>query len=301
MTRRDRPLCADISRHAGEPLAATASRVEHWILIEYPGLWSRDVLGGSRLAPALKEHLQEQLARLPHSRLLFVRRPQRRRTERRNVYVARTHEHGGDAFGLEIGDYDELRRLDAVAVLDGGGERVVDPLLVVCTHGKRDRCCARYGRPLYDRLRDAVPEEWLWQSTHLGGDRFAGNLVCLPDGLFFGRIDATGAWSVLDEFLAGRIDLEHYRGRSAYTFPQQAAERAVREVTGLRGLADVSLVSSEQAAPRDWTIRFAAAGEVHEIQVTREDGALTYLTCDAPTLKHPRHFVATATRVVRGS
>jgi hypothetical protein len=301
MTRRDRPLCADISRQAGEPLNATASRVEYWILIEYPGLWSRDVLGGSRLAPQLKEHLHEQLARLPHARLLFVRRPQRRGTQRRNVYVARTHEHGGDAFSLEIGDYDELRQLDAVGVLGGGGERVVDPLLVVCTHGKRDRCCARYGWPLYDRLRDAVPEDWLWQSTHVGGDRFAGNLVCLPDGLFFGRVDAAGAWSVLDEYLAGRIDLAHYRGRSAYTFPQQAAERAVREATGLRGLADVRLVSSEQSTPREWTIRFAAGGEVHEIQVTREDGELTYLTCDAPTLKHPRHFVATAARVVSGS
>jgi hypothetical protein len=301
MTRRDRPFCADISREAGEPLAATASRVEHWILIEYPGLWSRDVLGGSRLAPGLKEHLQKQLGRLPHARLLFIRRPQRIGTQRRNVYVARTHEHGGDAFGLEIGDYDELRRLDAGAVLDGGGERVVDPLLVVCAHGKRDRCCARYGRPLYERLRDAVPGDWLWQSTHLGGDRFAGNLVCLPDGLFFGRLGPAGAWSVLDEYLAGRIDLAHYRGRSAYTFPQQAAERAVREATGLRGLADLRLVSSVQSAPREWTVRFAASGELYEIRVARQDGPLTYLTCDAPALRHPRHFVATATRVVSGS
>jgi hypothetical protein len=301
MTPRDRPFCADISRQAAESLAATASRVEHWILIEYPGLWSRDVVGASNLAPAIKQHLQEQLARVPSARLLFIRRPQRRRPERRRVYVVRTREDGGDVFGFAIAGYEELRQLDVMAVLEGGAERLVDPLLVVCTHGKRDRCCARYGRPLYDRLRDAVPDEWLWQSTHLGGDRFAGNVVCLPEGLFFGRVDAAGAWSVVDEYLAGRVELAHYRGRSSYTFPQQAAERAVRETTGLRGLADLRLVSSTQPAPREWTIRFAAAGELYEVQVAREDGELTYLTCDARMLKHPRLFVARAMRLVSGS
>ena len=186
-------------------------------------------------------------------------------------------------------------------MLDGAGQRVDDPLLVVCTHGKRDRCCARYGRPLYDGLRDAVPEDWLWQSTHLGGDRFAGNLVCLPEGLFFGRVGAEGAWTVLDEYLAGRVDLEHYRGRSSYSFPQQAAERAVREATGLRGLSDLRLVSSAAAGAAEWTVRFAAGAEVYETRVTREDGELMYLTCDAQELKHPRRFVATAAAAVSRS
>ena len=69
--------------------------------------------------------------------------------------------------------------------------------------------------------------------THIGGDRFAGNLVCLPEGLYYGRVDREAAGSVLDEHLAGRLLLEHYRGRSIYTFPVQAAERSVREATGL--------------------------------------------------------------------
>jgi hypothetical protein len=299
MTQRGRPFCADISRQSGEPLAATASRVDHWLLIEYPGLWSRDVLGGSRLSTRLKSHLDEQLARLSHARLLFIRRPERRGGgDRRLVYVVQTREDGGDVHRLEIGDYAALLDLDVVDVLEGASDLFADPVLVVCTHGKRDRCCARYGRPLYERLRDALPGEWLWQATHLGGDRFAGNLVCLPQGLFFGRVDTGEVWTVLDEYLAGRIALEHYRGRSCHSFPQQAAERAVREATGLSGIDDLRLISSLKTGPREWEVRFAAGGMTHEVRVVREDGALTYLTCDADTLKHPRRFVAAGERIV---
>ena len=42
--------------------------------------------------------------------------------------------------------------------------------------------------------RAARPDrsEWVWQCTHVGGDRFAGNLVCFPEGLFFGRVGLGG-------------------------------------------------------------------------------------------------------------
>ncbi len=294
MAEPSRPLCADISTEVGEPLTATASRVEHWLLIEYPGLWSRDVLGASLLPAGVKEHLRAELARLPHARLLFVRRPDRRGAGRRRVYLGRTGEADGTLVTLEVGSYEELAALDVAAALEGGaGARRLDhPLLVVCTHGKRDRCCARYGRPVYERLREAAPEEWLWQSTHLGGDRFAGNLVCLPHGLYFGRVGSETAWDILDEYLAGRIALSQYRGRSCYTFPQQAAERAIRDETGLRGLDDLSLLTCTERGAGEWLVRFQAGREPRELLVRREEGELTYLTCDATTLRHPRRFVA---------
>ncbi len=293
MAEQSRPLCADLSREAGEPLSATASRIDHWLLIEYPGLWSRDVLGGSGLTPAVKAHLRGQLAALPHARLLFIRRPDRRGAEARCVYVARTSETGGEVWALEVADYGELTGTDFGAVVNGAGlATLLDaPLFVVCTHGKRDRCCARYGRPVYERLREAIPEGSLWQSTHLGGDRFAGNLVCLPHGLYFGRVGPDAAWGIVDDYLAGAISLDHYRGRSSYSFPQQAAERAVREATGLTGLDDLRLLSCDEQGPGRWAVRFEAGGAAYDVVVRREEGELTYLTCDAVTLRHPRRFV----------
>ena len=293
-----RPLCAEISSEAAEPLRATASRIDHWLLVEYTGLWSRDVLARSRLPAEAKAQLRAQLARLSPARLLFIRRPDRRASERRRVYVVRTGEGERAAWGFEIGDYAELATLDVEAILaDGGGvaTAVPHPLLVVCTHGKRDRCCARYGRPLYERVREWVNEDWVWQSTHLGGDRFAGNLVCLPEGLYFGRVGAD-AWALLDEYLAGRILLERYRGRSCHTFPAQAAERAVRDTTGLTGFADVTVDSVRRAGDAGWLVRVVAGGSQYDVDVRLHKGDLTYLTCDAMTLQHPRRYVAAPPR-----
>ncbi len=60
-----RPFCADLSRENDEPLAATASRIDNWFLIEYRGLWTREALPGSGLSDQVKQHLRDQVARGP--------------------------------------------------------------------------------------------------------------------------------------------------------------------------------------------------------------------------------------------
>jgi hypothetical protein len=286
-----RPFCADISGETAEPLTATASRIDTWILIEYRGLWSRDVLGGSLFSERVKAALREQLEALPRSRLLFVRRPERRARDGRMVFVARSREGASALHGLEIAEAEDLAELDLAALTNA----VDHPLLVVCTHGKRDRCCARYGRPLYDWVREAAEEGWVWQSTHVGGDRFAGNLVALPHGLYFGRVAPRDVWPLLDDYCAGRIYLQCYRGRSCYPFPVQAAEHAIRSATGAVGIDELRLSSSARRGSDSWRVRFAVSsrGEEHDAEVVRQAGDLTYLTCDAEALKHPRRYVVT--------
>jgi hypothetical protein len=288
-----RPFCADLARENGEPLSATASRVDHWILIEYRGLWNRDLLGGSILSDALKAHLRAQLDSASRARLLFIRRPDRRDHPRFALFYGSTPERGGRFYALEFERHDDLVDLDLAACLagaDSAGVPLDHPLLVVCTHGKRDRCCAKFGRPLYDEVCEQAERDWVWQSTHVGGDRFAGNLVCLPAGLYFGRVEPGDVWSLLDELLADRIALERYRGRCSYTFQEQAAEREVRERTGLRGVDDLRLVGSE--ASRDGrAIRFTAGGADYEVDVVTELGEPTYLTCDAARPVRPPRYI----------
>ncbi len=300
----DRPPCAELSRERAEPLAATASYVEHWILLEYRGLWPADLIGGSGLADQVKAHLRAQLAALRRSRLVFIRRPERRRRRDHALYFGRTSEHGPRFYGVAFEDYEEVRSVDFAATLSGAGNGaaapVDHPLLVVCTHGKRDRCCATYGRPLYEEVREQVEPDWVWQATHVGGDRFAGNLVCLPEGVYFGRVALDEVAPLLREYLAGRIYLDRYRGRSCFPFAVQAAEKAVRERAGLTRFDDVSLMYFEHRESR-WHVRFEArlSGDVHELVVDAEDGEATYLTCSAVALKHPRRFVATEHRIRR--
>lgn len=46
----------------------------------------------------------------------------------------------------------------------------------------------------------------------MGGNRFAANLVVLPDGAYYRGLDATSAVEVVERHLPGRVDVEHLRG-----------------------------------------------------------------------------------------
>ena len=299
-----RVFCSELSHANGEPLWATASRVDHWILVEYRGVWARDELAGSLLAPAVKEHLRAQLGRLSRSRLLFVRRTERRGRPELAVFYGRTAERDAWFRRVEIDGHDDLLELDFATALAGGddahrvGRPLEHPLLVVCAHGKRDPCCARSGRPLYEGLREAADEEWVWQSTHVGGDRFAGNLVCFPEGVYYGRVTRLSALAVLAEHLSGRIALEHYRGRCCHSAPVQAAEREVRRMTGLLGIGEVAAAGVTRVAEDAWRVRLLAAGVRYELEVAAEQGELTLLTCASPTAKSPRRFVVRSERAL---
>ncbi len=298
-----RPLCADVSSASGEPLAATASRIEHWLLVEHGGYWPYDPLDATVLAGAVRDHLVAQLGRLENSRLLLIKRPGRVRGERVRVVYGCTPERGRRFYTLLVERHDELTGLDFAAALRGEaaafGEPLEHPLLVVCTHGKRDRCCARYGQALCQALHDSARSAWVWQSSHVGGDRFAGNLVCLPEGLYFGRVGRAGLDSVLSAYVGGRIELDHYRGSSCYPVPVQAAELAVRRATGLVGFHDVRLLGLRRGAEETWTVRFLAevAGVVHEVEVAADPAPPAYLTCRAERQHRARRWLVREHRV----
>jgi hypothetical protein len=283
-----REYCRDAALENAEPLVGTASRVDHWILVEYRGLWNRDVLPGSGLSDQVKQRLREQAAARPHTKLLFIRRTERRGRPELRVFWGSSPERGAALFHAELESHDDLLDLDLTAP----GSPFESPLLLVCTHGKHDPCCARHGRPLYQALTELVEDERVWQVSHVGGDRFAGNLIALPQGLYFGRVAAAEAWAVLDEYLAGRIHLGHYRGRCAYSFAVQAAERAVRESAGLLGIGDLELVAERPV------VVFRGGGRLFEVDVTAAPGPLGYLTCSSQTLRRPRHYAA---RILRES
>ena len=284
-----RPLCAETSRAHAESLHATASRVDTWILVEYRGLWAHDAVDGSTLSRELKDYLVGERLRLPRSRILFVRRSDRRSTDGLVAYIARSTRNERELRCLELERHDDLIGLD----LATAGEPVDHPLFLVCTHGKHDRCCAKLGRPLYDAVRDQVEEGWAWQSSHVGGDRFAGNLVVLADGVYYGRVDPAEAWPVVAAALERRVHLPLYRGRSCYGFAAQAAEIAVREATSLLGVDEVRVRSIVRDGER-WRVDVGAAGTAYEVEVQVEEGAPTHLTCSTVKLSRPKHYVADA-------
>jgi hypothetical protein len=282
-----RRFCSDVSREHGEALTATASRVDRWILIEYHGAWGRNAVDSSGLSPEVKAHLADRAHALRPSKVLFIRRRERRAADGIHVYWGSSEARGPWLTSTVVDAYPDLIGLD----FDVPSGHVPHPLLLVCTHGKHDACCAKYGPATYEAIRELVDEGWVWQCSHIGGDRFAGNVVCLPEGVYYGRVGAGDALALLAEHLAGRVQLDLYRGRSSYSFRVQAAERAVREASGALGLADLELRST---AP----IVFRAGDTDYEVEVDVELGELAQLTCNAAALSRPWRYVA---RILRES
>ena len=293
-TRPDstKPLCAETSLAHAEPLHATASRVDTWILLEYRGLWAHDAVDGSTLSEAVKAHLVETRRRLPQTRILFVRNAERRNRDGLTAFIARSTLTERQLRRVAFDRYEDLVDVDLAAA----GEALDQSLFLVCTHGKHDRCCAKFGRPLYDAVREQVEDEWVWQSSHVGGDRFAGNLVVLPDGAYYGRVEPPEAWAVVEATLERRVHLPLYRGRSCYGFAAQAAELALREQTGLLAIDDVIVRSLVQGADC-WVAEAAADGRVYEVVVRVEEGAPTHLTCSTTRLSRPKRYVGEILRV----
>jgi hypothetical protein len=270
--------CSLRSLAAGEPLAGTASTIRHWLLIEHAGPWGRDGLLDARLPAGLGRELRD-LERRTGARVLLIRKPDR------------FPEYGDDTLICFAVDTREawlgstvLDRIEDAADLDpreresfaSGPARA--PLFVICTHGRRDPCCAERGRPLAEAAA-ATDREVIWESTHVGGDRFAGNLVAFPHGLYFGRVGPEEVADLMHAYRDGRIaPLHRYRGRSSQAFHVQAADRAVRDQLGLDRIDDVVRVRETRRGDRADVGCDTPLGPV-VVHLERVSGTPMRLTC----------------------
>lgn len=228
--------CSELSLAAGLPLAGTATRADRWLLVEHHGLWGRDPVPDTELPLPVRDVLEAF-----DGRVLLVRHPGRPTSRGVVAFRANTTEEGGELRRIELERLEEIAAVD----LEESGEVVDVPLVLVCTHRRRDACCARRGVPAFNALRVHVPTEQLWRSSHHGGHRFAANVLALPDGIQLGRVRPGDAERVATALLERRIALDHFRGRSLHAPEVQAADAALRRLDGLDRVRDVRLVEHD--------------------------------------------------------
>jgi hypothetical protein len=264
--------------------------VRSWLLIEVHGSWGRDAVVGSELGPHAPAVWREAM-RARGIRVITIRRD------------LETH-HGGSGTGVRLVHvvagrpgvtaararrrtvehlHHVVRATESLASGAGSGagwEDDDEPYALVCTNGRHDPCCATFGRPLVRALRASRWADRVWECSHIGGDRFAGNLLLLPESLYFGRCDGTGAERVLAEHDAGRLDLDAFRGRSTFTIVEQAAEHFVRTELGLAALDAIR--SAESVGNGQVRVEVDRDGHEESLLVTVDRSrvpAATALTC----------------------
>lgn len=284
----DRPRCSAESVARDEPVFATASLVSSWLLIEQSGAWGPDALTDSKFPDDVAAELESKASGV---RILLIRH---RTASGADPVYFKAHSGGeGSAPSLVVNplpDPSVLLALDMEALSGGDtgpGTPVDHPLFLVCTHGRHDICCADNGRPLYRAMSSARPDR-TWEVSHLGGDRFAGNLLVLPRGDYFGRVSPEDAEGLVSSYESGRLDLAHHRGRSIQPRLVQAAEHLVRESHALDRFDDLTLTAYRRPEHDLAEVVFRwPDGSVRVEVAARHQPQEVYMTCRAENPGHP--------------
>ena len=263
-----------------EQLAGTAAHEVTHLLIEHRGAWGRKAFAESDLPAHVRTTVAERADALG-VRISLIRRHGRRRPETGfRVYGAHAAPGREQLGTIRLEDPEQLLDLDLKAWAQGrmvGLEPVRHPLLLVCTNGRRDTCCAEFGRPIVRELHRVHPEE-TWEITHLGGHRFAGAMLTLPRGFSYGRLDPTSALDVAARTFADEVEPAHLRGRVGHPQAVQVAEIHLLRETGRRD-PDVLSVVEVVETDTGCTVIFTLDGEPVSVTVGREKGPAVRKSC----------------------
>lgn len=241
--------CSDAARERRDPLLGTAPPQRRLLLVEQDGGWGSDALASLAVPDDLREQIRGRTDRVA-TRVMLIRRPGRQSSSvcsLRSWCVVDTEGREGHRVTWGTWSYptDLLTAVERAEELaaweregsaapsgrDDGTRRRThsppgddEPLLLVCTNGRKDLCCAVRGRPVALALAQRWPEQ-TWECTHTGGDRFAANVLLLPDGAIYGGLDPDSALTAVEAHRGGRPGAvqQHLRGRMGFPRPVQAA------------------------------------------------------------------------------
>ena len=277
--------CADAARERADPLAGSAPPTRRWLLLEHSGPWRIEAITGAGIDPAVLSVLTGRAG--SDTRILLVRRPGRidRQAPRRWILAGLD---SATVTGQWLQDQDLLDAADALIsplpAIAPPANAQAEPMILVCTHGIHDVCCALRGRPVASALSTQWPE-LVWECSHVGGDRFAPNLIVLPDGFYYGNLDPESAHATVEAHLGGTVLPDRLRGMARFVPPVQAAVITAYQRYGPLGPSDVTIRATEHIGPHhghgsetfvDLVIEpLQQRVRVHVLSVRRADAQLT--------------------------
>lgn len=274
--------CSQSSREDREPLIGTAPTDTRFLFVEHAGPWGRAAVEESRLP----DDVRAQLAGTNGVRVQLIRRHGGRSGPGVRVFAAAADPTAAE--GRAHLESALLDRPEALLDLDLAGFATSgtlglpayhDELWLVCTNGRRDLCCADLGRTTTAALAARWPDG-TWETTHLGGHRFAATLLALPSLVTLGRLLPHEAVTFCTDVAQGRVPHDHSRGRAGWPPVGQVADHHVRSELGLEPAAAIRLVDVEGD-----DVTLSVAGEDWRVTVTTRSGEARRQSCADDTPK----------------
>lgn len=288
MLSKDQFCCHQTEQYK-TPLYGSAPYYRYLLLIEINEPYAKDALSGSTLPDEIKEHLQTQADLLGDTKVLLIKNKQYEKGEIRCFFVDNVaripivYAHTVTTYHGLLFDWLSFMRNTTPHT---------KPMYLVCTNGKRDKCCAKFGLPIYENLGSQVPSNQVWECSHFGGHRLAPTLITLPNNLCYGNLNLPDLPHLIKATEQQQVWLPKLRGRCAYTATQQAADYFLRQQLQITQFADLQLLLHQQPDTTNKHLHQTTflhlptqQSFVVQQQVVKSDYAV-YGSCNKPEKKH---------------
>lgn len=222
--------CSEWSRLQQVNPAGTAGSYSGFLLVDWPLPWPRDVSEIAQLG-AVAAMARESSVRVQ----AVVPQPE----QPLRVAFYRWEASKGAYAGLEA-PASAGSAATAETFLGGSVPAGAAPIevtdVLVCGHGRRDRCCGSLGTALEVELKATGRLDGRYRvrrTSHTGGHRFAPTAVVLGEGTCWGYLDVDILIAVLEKSGSPSDVAGCYRGAPGLDSPQaQALEAALLEKVG---------------------------------------------------------------------
>lgn len=288
-------VCSDHSRTIGESMLGSAPTAWVWFLLEYDKAWGYDAIDESLIPDKVKQHLLTSMDALNPARTLIIKQNASTPSNRKSFYVAVANE-SPKMYKIPLGSYEAIVDLDLIALAKGEAQyerfRTEDSIWLTCTNGMRDQCCSRQGGAVYSAFKDIIGDA-AWQCSHVGGHRFASNVVHFPSGIFYGRIEPQDASALIDANKKRGMLHTNLRGRACYPKPAQAAEGLLRERKALLQGRDLRIKGIDEIDDKHWSVRFSEKGgqRTYELKIRKfESSDQIFISCLGEKLAPPTTY-----------
>lgn len=241
--------CSQLTRQSGNSLSGTGLTYENYLVVECPPPWNSYDLETPRIPDNLRAIGDEIYGNRPvKNRILLIYNPLYHQENTLRVLTFQkppgfTQGYIGQEF--LVSDINEVASLAETCFKTppeaGDTNALKTRDILICTHGQNDQCCARYGNPLYRQALKIIEDYSLtdirvWQTSHIGGHRFAPTAIAFPNGRYYGQITSPALQALLMQ--SGSIhDLNQaYRGWGILPKPVQLLEKELLTEWGFPGL-----------------------------------------------------------------
>jgi hypothetical protein len=253
--------------------AGTATEAAHWLLVEDPSPWGAQAVEAADWYPMVRDAIAEWTDAVPDLRVQLIRRGLTTWDTPGRIRCLAVR--AGPQPVVRRWSLDAHRDLAALPVVDAlraapDDEADFEPLVLTCVNGRRDACCAKWGRPVAQAAAETAPED-AWHTSHLGGHRFAPTALVLPHGTHYGWLRPDDLPELVAAHRRGQLyDLDRVRGAVHQPRPVQAADLALRSRSGITDVAGVR-GALEAGGEGRWTVRLQAQDRTYTARVRRRE------------------------------